>query len=296
MKYDISVIILTYNVKILLKECIESITSKKNVEIIVVDNGNDDTYKLFKRNKSIKYIKNKENIGFSKGNNQGIKISKGKYILILNPDTKLEKDTLDKLYDYMDKNQNVGIATCKVLLPNGKLDTACKRRFPTIKNSIGKIFYLEKVFKSFSGYNMTDIPDDKETQIDVCTGAFMFTRREALFGNKKRKGVGFFDENFWAMGEDIDLCYRTKLAGWEIRYFPKTEILHYKGASGGLKSTSKKFTKADISVKRRWARAYTESMILFYKKYYKDKHSIITNMLVYYTMKILYIIKYISIR
>ncbi len=296
MKIDISIIILTYNVKNLLKECIASLKSNKNIEIIVIDNGNDDTYKLFKEKNKIKYIKNKENVGFSKGNNQGLKIAKGKYILILNPDTKLEKDTLGILYTYMEKKPKVGIATCKILLPNGKLDLACKRRFPTIKNSIGKIFHMDKISKTFSGYNMNDIPDDKEAHIDVCTGAFMFIRREVLFGNKKKEGIGFFDEDFWAMGEDIDLCYRTKLAGWQIKYYPKTNTMHYKGASGGLKKSSKKFSKADINIKRRWAKAYSDSMILFYKKYYKNKHSIITNIIVYYTMKLLYIIKYISIR
>ena len=108
MKIDISIIILTYNVKNLLKECIASLKSNKNIEIIVIDNGNDDTYKLFKEKNKIKYIKNKENVGFSKGNNQGLKIAKGKYILILNPDTKLEKDTLGILYTYMEKKPKVG--------------------------------------------------------------------------------------------------------------------------------------------------------------------------------------------
>lgn len=296
MNIDISVVILTYNVKSLLQDCIKSIIGHKNLEIIVIDNGNDSTYKLFQNNKNIKYIKNKENIGFSKGNNQGIKIAKGKYILILNPDTKLEKDTIDIMYEYMKKNPHIGMSTCKVLLPDGKIDLACKRRFPTLKNSIGKIFHLDKIFKSMSGYNMTDIPDHKETKIDVCTGAFMFTRREVFFGNKKVKGIGFFDEDFWAMGEDIDLCYRTKLAGWEIYYNPTTKILHYKGASGGLKNSSKKYTKADIKIKRRWAKAYSDSMLLFYKKYYKKNHSVLTNLLVHITMKLLYALKYISIR
>ena len=296
---DLSIIIVTYNVKFLLSELINGLdeiikTSNLNIEIIIIDNGSDDTYKIFgsqfnplktKHSKYIKYIKNEDNVGFSKANNQGYKLSTGKYILVLNPDTKLSKDTCDVMYTYMEKHKEIALSTCKVLLPDGTLDKACMRQFPSIKNSLGKLFYLYKISPIFRGYNI-DSPIDKETEIDSCTGAFMFIRRTSIKESSFKEGL--FDEAFWAMGEDIDLCYRLKKRGFRIMYYPKTSIIHYKGASGGIKESSRKYTKADNKTKKKWIMAGYKSMWIFYKKHYFKNHNFVINYIVFLGIQTLY--------
>ncbi len=291
-KKNLTIIIVTYNVKSLLKELLESIdesNDKLNKEIFVVDNGNDDTYKLFQNNKKYIYIKNKDNLGFSKANNIAYRRAQGKYILILNPDTKIQKDTIDKMYSFMEENKDIVISTCKLSLPSGSLDPSCKRNFPTIKSSLGKIFHLSKISSKFEGYNIFG-EEDVQMDIDACSGAFMFIRKDKI---KNKKFL--FDESFWAMGEDLDLCLRVKESGGRIVYYPKTSVLHYKGASGGIKDTSQKYTKADMVVKKRWIRAYRDAMKIFYSKHYKKNHTFITNILVNFGIDIDYIIKIIKL-
>ncbi len=292
-KKNLTIIIVTYNVKSLLEELLESIhksNDKLNKEIFVVDNGNDDTYKLFQNSKKYIYIKNKDNLGFSKANNIAYRRAKGKYILILNPDTRVQKDTIDKMYSFMENNKDIVISTCKLLLPSGDLDPSCKRNFPTIKNSMGKIFHLSKISSKFDGYNIS-VGEDTQMDIDACSGAFMFIRKDKVEDKKS-----LFDESFWAMGEDLDLCLRIKESGGRIVYYPETSVLHYKGASGGIKDTSQKYTKADINVKKRWIRAYRDAMKIFYSKHYKKNHNFITNILVNLGIEVDYIIKIIKLR
>ncbi|MCL4393103.1 glycosyltransferase family 2 protein [Patescibacteria group bacterium] len=291
---SVSVIIVTFNVLELLKECLESITSKNlKLEIIVIDNGNDDTYQFFKNKKQYTYIKNKENIGFAKANNIGFKIAKGKYILVLNPDTKLKKNTIDTMFNFMEENLNVGMSTCKLLLPDGSLDRSCRRSIPNIKNSIGKFFYLSKIFPQFSGYNIRE-NINKTIEVEAISGAFMFIRSKALYGDSTHKKIGFFDEIFWAMGEDLDLCKRFQIAKWKIIYYPKTTTLHYKGASGGIKKSSKDKTNADSKTKKRWIKAYFNAMELFYEKYYRERNSVITNYITIITIRLLLILRMIK--
>ncbi len=300
---DLSIIIVTYNVKNLLSDLIRELgkiikTTKLKIEVIVIDNGNDDTYKIFEKNHqpiiphSI-YIKNEDNVGFSKANNQGYRLSKGTYILVLNPDTKLSLDTCDIMYNYMEKHKDVALSTCKVLLPDGTLDKACMRQFPSIKNSLGKLFHLSKISPIFRGYNI-DSPTNKEIEIDSCTGAFMYIRRssiEKLNADNKDSNLlktSLFDETFWAMGEDIDLCLRLKKMDFRIMYYPETSILHYKGASGGIKESSRKYTKADRKTKERWIMAGYKSMWIFYRKHYFKNHNFIVNFVVFLGIKTLY--------
>lgn len=293
-KVDVSIIIVTYNVLDLLKDCLKSIHSKLNVEIFIIDNGNDQTANFFKTTSSkYTYIKNEENIGFARANNIGLKIAKGKYFLVLNPDTKLNKNTIDIMFEYMEKNSNVGISTCKLLLPNGSLDKASRRSMPNIKNSIGKFFYLSKIFPQFSGYNL-DKDIDAEIDVEAISGAFMFIRRNALLGDETHKKTGFFDERFWAMGEDLDLCKRVTNNGWRITYYPKTSTLHYKGASGGIKKSSRNRTNANKSTKKRWIKAYFNAMELFYRKYYTKNHTSFINILAIITIKTLFFIRFMK--
>lgn len=271
----LSIVIVSYNVKELLIKCLESIEkAAKNIdhEVIVVDNDSrDETVPLIQEKfNKIKLIANKNNLGFSKANNQGIKISKGEYILILNPDTELLTDTLDKMLNFMDKlDDNVGITTCKVELPNGQLDKDCRRSFPTPWRALTHFSGLSKIFKKtklFDSYYIGYLPTSEQIEVDACVGAFMLIRAKAL------KDTGYFDENFFFYGEDLDLCYRMKDKGYKILYTPITKILHYKGASSGIKQHSQKVSKATLESKKKSVIESTRAMELFYKKHYLKKY------------------------
>jgi len=279
---DISVVILTFNVRDLLKECLHSVfnsidKAKLKAEIFVVDNGSDGTDKMvanfFKR--SVKYIANSNDSGFSESNNIALKKTSGKYILLLNSDTKVSLDTFDKVFDYMENNPDVGVVTCKVELPDGKLDGACHRAFPTPWNAFTRFTHLSKKFpksRVFNQYNLGYEDINSIHEIDCCSGAFMFIRRTAVEGDSNHKRVGWLDEDYWANGEDIDWCYRFKQAGWNIRFVPTTSIIHYKGASSGTQISTRDISTADKEIKRRWINAFHDAMPTFYKKHYRKKY------------------------
>lgn len=286
---DVSIIIVSYNTKNLLADCIKSIKSTDNnlnVEIFVVDNNSSDaTAEYIKKNfKQVNLIENKQNFGFSKANNQALKIAKGKYVLILNPDTKLFKDTLKSMYDFMEKNTNVGISTCRVELASGELDRDCRRRFPTPWRAFTHFSGLSKIFpnsKTFDSYYMGYISDAKQHEIDSAVGAFMFTRKSAI------EKVGLFDEDFFFYGEDLDWCWRFKEAGYKIFYTPGTKIIHYKGASSGMKKTTKDLTSASKESKKRALYESVHSMEIFYRKHYTPQYPFFVNWAVLLSFKLL---------
>lgn len=271
---QISIIIVSFNTEELLADCLRSIEKAAkglDTETYVVDNKSaDDTIRTVKQKFPwVKLITNSENLGFSKANNLALKIAKGKYILVLNPDTVLEKDTLSKMLKFMDKNPKFSMATCKVELESGKLDLDARRRFPTPWRAFCHFSHLSKVFKNisfFSEYYMDDIPQNQSHEVDSCTGAFMFIRSSVL------KKVGFFDEDFFFYGEDLDLCYRFRQNGYKIVYTPITKIIHYKGASSGIKKHSKHLSKISRESKAKAIRESTRAMKLFYKKHYQTKY------------------------
>ena len=169
----------------------------------------------------------------------------------------------------MDKNPKFSMATCKVELESGKLDLDARRRFPTPWRAFCHFSHLSKVFKNisfFSEYYMDDIPQDQEHEVDACAGAFMFIRSSVL------KKVGFFDEDFFFYGEDLDLCYRFRQNGYKIVYTPITKIIHYKGASSGIKKHSKHLSKITSGSKAKAIKESTRAMELFYKKHYQTKY------------------------
>lgn len=271
---QISIVIVSFNTKELLEDCLNSVNAAaKNIqtETFVVDNNSHDgTQKSVRQNFPwVNLIANKTNIGFSKANNIALKKTSGKYILVLNPDTVLQKDTLSKMTNFMEKNQDVSMATCRVELPDGKLDLDARRRFPTPWRSFCHFSHLSRVFKKisfFSEYYMDDLPANREHEIDACAGAFMFIRASVL------KKVGTFDEDYFFYGEDLDLCYRFRQQGYKIVYTPITKITHYKGASSGLKKHSKHLSKLSRDSKEKAIRESTRAMELFYKKHYQGKY------------------------
>ena len=240
---DISVIIVNYNVKELLEQCINSILKAAdglNVEIIVVDNNSFDGSIEHLKNKfpshpSLKLIESPLNLGFAKANNLGVKEAKGEYILILNPDTILQEDTLTRSLKFYKETPGIGAMTCKLILPNGKLDLACRRSFPTPSVAVYRILGLSRIFpnsKTFGKYNLTYLDENSTYEVDAIVGAFMLIKKDVY---EKVKG---FDEDYFMYGEDLDLCFRIKKAGYKIYYYPHTSIIHYKGESTKKSSIS----------------------------------------------------------
>lgn len=279
---DLSVIIVSYNTRELLKSCLESvIKASENLdkEIFVVDNNShDNTVKLVSEKfPKVKLIANKKNLGFSKANNQALKRANGKYFLILNPDTKVLPDTINKMITFMELNRETGVATCRIELPSGRLDSDCRRHFPTPARALCHFLSLDKFFKGskiFDSYYMGYLPENIEHEVDACVGAFMMVRSSAA------KKVGFFDEDFFFYGEDLDWCYRFKKAGYKIFYTPITKIIHYKGASSGIKKSSSHLTKATRASKEKATRESTRAMKLFYQKHYAQKYNHLVTLLV----------------
>lgn len=280
---DLSIIVVNYNAREFLKKCVKSIVENvKGVsyEIIVVDNNSSDgsSDMVKKEFPQVKLIASKINSGFSKANNQGVKISeKSKYILFLNPDTIVQNQTIGRMIDFMETHKNAGASTCKLVMLNGKMDDAIHRGFPTPWNALCHFSGVEKLFprsKLFSGYSLGWKNLSSSHEIDVLAGAFMLVRREA------GEGVKWWDEDYFFYGEDIDFCYMLKQKGWKIYYVPDVLITHFKGVSGGIKSVSKEITTANEATKKRATKWRFEAMRIFYKKHYQKKYSQIINLLV----------------
>ncbi len=283
---DLSIIIVSYNTKELLKECVESIYKTANnisFEVIIIDNASsdgtiDEISRLKQRYSSLQIIENKENLGFSKANNLGVKKSTGRNLLFLNPDTIIYENTLKGMVDFMDLEKKSGAATCKLVMPNGNIDDASHRGFPTPWNALTHFSGLSKLMgttKLFGGYNLGFMDFSKTHEIDALAGAFMIVRREA------GEDVKWWDEDYFFYGEDLDFCYMLKQKGWKIFYVPEFKILHYKGVSGGIKKISKEITTANKETKQRATTARFNAMRIFYKKHYEQKYPWLVTRLVY---------------
>lgn len=278
---DLSIVIVSYNTKEFLGRCLDSIfeSTLKDLEVIVVDNASKDgsVEEIRKFDSEVKIIENKENVGFSKANNQGVKIAKGKYLLFLNPDTVVYPETLKFMAEFMDKNEKAGASTCKVVLPNGKLDDSSHRGFPTPWNSFSHFLNLSKLFpksRLFAGYSLGFLDLTKTHEIDSLGGAFMLTRRKA------GEEVGWWDEDYFFYGEDIDFCFRLKNKGWKIYFVPNVSILHFRGMSSGIKSHSKHLSTADIETRKTATTARFNAMKIFYRKHYVFKYPKVINWIV----------------
>src|SRR3989344_3515068 len=279
---DLSIIIVSYNTSDFLKGCLGSIkaTSKGfTYEIIVVDNASsDNSLEMLKMEfPEVILIKNQENIGFSKANNMGVGKSKGRYVLFLNPDTVVYKESLLDMIKFMDRHKEAGAATCKLLMQDGILDDASHRGFPNPWNSFSYFLGLSKLFpksKLFGGYNLGFLDLSNTHEIDACAGAFIIVRR--LAGEQ----IEWWDEDYFFYGEDLEFCFRLKEIGWKIYFVPSVSALHYKGVSGGIKENSKKITTANLETKKRATNWRFLAMKIFYRKHYQNKYPFILNWLV----------------
>jgi len=229
----LSVIIVNYNVRFFLDQCLRSVfKSLKSIssEVFVVDNNSlDGSISMIRKNfPDVKLIRNNENYGFSRANNQAIKNAGGEYILLLNPDTMVEEFTFEKCIRFMDEHKDAGALGVRLIDGKGRFLPESKRSLPTPGVAFSKIFGFTRLFsksKLFGKYHLGYLNPEEIHKVDVLPGAFMFLRMSAL------DKTGLLDEDFFMYGEDIDLSYRLKKAGYSNYYYPGTTIIHYKGES-----------------------------------------------------------------
>lgn len=283
LSVDLSIIILTYNTKDITKDAVTSIeenylteVSSGRYEVIVTDNQSTDGtlnyFQDFKKKTKIKtfhIIDNGGNLGFSKGNNMGVKYAKGKYVLFLNPDTIVYKDTLNYMIDFMNANSSVGSASCKLINKDGQIDFNCHRGFPTPWNAFCYFSGLQRLFpksKIFAGYTQGWKNMDTTHEVDAIEGAFMIMPKN--IGEK----VGWWDEDYFFYGEDLQFCYNIKKLGYKIYYVGEKSIMHIGGASSGIKKKAAGITTANIETKKRLQKERFNAMRIFYRKNYKNKY------------------------
>lgn len=263
---QLSVIIVNYNVKFFLQQAIRYAQraanfyhkeTGKTIEIIVVDNNSSDDSVLTSQQlfPEITFIANTKNVGFSAANNQGIKISKGKYIVLLNPDTIVQEDTFLKCINFMDKNPEIGGLGVKMIDGRGTFLPESKRGLPSPKVALFKMLGLSTLFyKSpyFNQYHLGFLSKNENHEIEILSGAYMFMRKEAL------DKVGLLDETFFMYGEDIDLSYRIIKGGYKNYYLADTRIVHYKGESTKKGSLN-------------YVRIFYNAMIIFARKHFSKQ-------------------------
>ncbi|MEO8535679.1 MAG: glycosyltransferase family 2 protein [Flavobacterium sp.] len=254
---QLSVIILNYNVRYFLEQCVLSVQEALSAiesEIIVIDNNSsDDSCLMIKeRFPNVKLIRNKENFGFPKGNNIGVKEAKGEYICILNPDTVVAEDTFTKILTFAEKQINLGIVGCKLIDGTGQFLPESKRGIPTPWVAFSKIFGLSKVFPKwnlFNQYYAQHLSENETGKVDILVGAFMLMKRNLYLE------LDGFDEDCFMYADDIDLSYRALLKGKNNYYFHETTVLHYKGES----------TVKD----EKYMKRFQEAMTFFYQKHFR---------------------------
>ncbi len=258
----LSVVIVNYNVRYFLEQCLLSVEKAMNgldVEVLVVDNNSVDgsVAMVESRFPWVRLIANKENTGFSKANNQAMRIAGGEYILLLNPDTVVEEDTFRKVIVFMDEHPDAGGLGVKMVDGKGIFLPESKRGLPTPAVSFYKIFGISRLFPKseiFNRYHLGHLSKNEVHEIEILSGAFMLMRKKTL------DQVGLLDEAFFMYGEDIDLSWRIIQGGWKNYYFPHTSIIHYKGESTKKGSLNYVFV-------------FYNAMVIFARKHFSLKHA-----------------------
>jgi GT2 family glycosyltransferase len=251
---QLSVIILNYNVRYFLEQCVLSVQKAlENIdgEIIVIDNNSsDDSCEMMQQLfPNVKLIENKENLGFPKGNNIGVAQAKGEFICILNPDTVVAEDTFSKILNTKSWQLNTGIIGCKLIDGTGNFLPESKRGVPTPWVSFTKIFGLYKVSNLFGKYYAQHLTENQSGNVAILVGAFMVMKRD-LYNE-----IGGFDENCFMYSDDIDLSYMALQKGKYNYYFHQSSVIHYKGES----------TVRD----EKYMKRFQEAMQFFYKKHFQ---------------------------
>ncbi len=294
----LSIIIVNYNTKDLILRCLNSIANigkNEENEVFVVDNAStDESVQSIKTQMPwVKLIENRENLGFAKANNQAIKLSQGEYILLLNPDTKIIDNAIEKTLNFIQDHTDIDAVTCRVELGDGKLDWACHRGFPTPWSSFCYYVGLEKIFpknKLFGQYHLTYRPLNEPHEIDVPSGCFFLIRRKVI------EKIGLLDESYFMYGEDVDWAYRLKKSGGKIYFYPDAKIIHYKGCSSGIKKESVGNAIISKQTKINAVNSFYDAMKTFYDKHYRTEYPWFINCLVYLGIEIKRLLSLLRLR
>lgn len=272
---DISIIIVSYNTKDILFDSLASLLKsfqgQLSYEIIVVDNGSEDgsTLMIEENYPEVKIIKNEQNFGYTRAMNQGLKIAQGAYCVQLNPDVLIETGSFEKLFVWMNKHEDVGVCTPKVVNRDGTLQKQCRRSFARPWDVISYFLGLDRLFpgsRFFGRYLKTYLDEDQVADVDAVSGSCMFIRRSVI------DEIGYLDERFFAYQEDADFCFRAKAAGWKICYMPYASVMHY-GGQGGSKNEPYKAIRA-------WHHSY----YLYYRKNLAQDYFFAVNWIMYAAM------------
>lgn len=290
---ELSIVILNYNTKDVLTDCLNSlqkVENEVNFEVIVSDNGSKDkSVEMLRKDYPWVRVYRGKNVGFSAGNNRVKDKVKGKMILFLNPDTVVHKDTLRKTVKYLKEHKKTGALTCKIVLPNGELDKDTRRSFPSPWVSFSHlVLRADKLFpksKFFARYWYGYISENKIHHIDALQGAFFLTWKKIL------DRVGWFDEGYFFDGEDMDLSWQIKKAGYDLVYYPKVSITHLKGVTKG----KIKNRKIPLEQRMRARMAGMNGMERFYKKNLWDRYSLPYNFFVISGIKIFKFFRWLSV-
>ncbi len=266
---DVGIVIVSYNVRQLLQRCLETVLASEGVSlsVCVVDNDSKDGSAALVAGAfpQVHLIANASNVGYPAANNQGLvwlgygpaetgvsqEATPPRYALLLNADTELPPDALARVVAFADANRDIGVVGPKLVRPDGTLDLACRRSFPTPMVSAYHMLGLARLFpksRIFGRYNLTYLDENEGAEVDSVVGAFMLVRREAI------RDVGLLDDTFFMYGEDLDWAYRLKAAGWRVYYYPEVTVLHVKRASSRQNPRSKV--------------EFWRSMEIFYRKHY----------------------------
>lgn len=242
---ELSIVIVSWNVRDLLRQCLSSIESGRaglNLEVIVVDSASSDgTQEMVAAQFPwVALLAQTENVGFPKGNNIGMRRAREQKILLLNPDTIVKDDALSQMVDFMDHNPDVGVLGPRLRYPDGTIQSS-KRRFPTVLTAFFESTWLEARAPSglIERYRVQDVADDEIVDVDWVMGAALMVRRAVV------EQVGGMDEDYFMYSEELDWCRRIKDAGWRVVYFPHAEIVHYEG-----KSSEQAVTERHINFQR----------------------------------------------
>jgi GT2 family glycosyltransferase len=282
---SLSIIITNFNTRDLLEKCLFNLQNIYPIlEIIVVDNGFDGSSAMVEERFPQVRLITTGNKGLANAYNLGLEKATSNYILFLGTDAFPTKQVIGEMMIYMEQNPEVGIATSKLVLRDGTVDMDAHRGFPTPWAALTHFSRLNRIFpksKLFNRYFLGGSDMSTPHEIDLCIAHFMFVRKSVF------EKIGELDESFFLYGEDVDFCYRTKEAGFKIMYLPQFEVLHYKGASVGIRKQSEDVSSASKETKKRMRTETTRSMKLFYEKHYKNKYPFWLTSLVFFAIDLL---------
>jgi GT2 family glycosyltransferase len=264
---DLSIVVASYNTRDLLRACLATLrgaTRAVSAEVIVVDNSSQDGTPAMVAAEfpEVTLIANPTNDGFARANNRALKNTRGRFVLLLNPDTLVPPDTIDPLVAFLSDHPKVGLVGCRVDRPDGRLDEACKRSFPTPWSALMRFLALDRLLGRKGSYRRLGDDPAGRYEVDAVVGAFMLLRRETL------EDVGGLDEDYFMFGEDLDWCYRVKQRDWKIYYVGDKSIVHHKGAA-----------TRQVPHKMNWH--FHRAMFLFHRKHLVDRYPFFVNWLVY---------------